>query len=53
MPAQHPEQLDELFAKALNSGDLDGLVNLYEHDASLSPQSGHVVSGTEAIRQAG
>jgi uncharacterized protein (TIGR02246 family) len=52
MPAQRPEQLDELFAEALNSGDLDALANLYEHDASLSPQAGQVVTGTEAIREA-
>ena len=52
MPAQHPEQLDKLFAEALNSGDLDALASLYEHDASLSPQAGQVVTGTEAIRGA-
>jgi uncharacterized protein (TIGR02246 family) len=52
MPAQDPEQLDELFEKALNSGDLDALVNLYEHDASLSPQAGQVVTGAKAIREA-
>ena len=52
MPAQHPEQLDEIFAKALNAGDLDALVDLYEPEASLSPQAGHVVTGTKAIREA-
>jgi uncharacterized protein (TIGR02246 family) len=52
VPAQDPEQLDELFEKALNAGDLDALVNLYEHDASLSPQAGQAVTGARAIREA-
>lgn len=52
MGARNPEHLDELFAEALNTGDLDALVALYEPQATLSPQSGQVVTGTNAIRQA-
>ena len=36
MPAQTPEELDLLFAKDLNAGDLDGLVALYEPVATLT-----------------
>ncbi len=40
MPAHKPEELDELFAQALNSGDLDALVDLYEPQACLEHQRG-------------
>ena len=52
MPARKPEQLDELFAEALNSGKLDALVALYEPQATLSPQPGQFVTGTNSIREA-
>ena len=52
MPARKPEEVDILFAEALNSGNLDALVALYEPQASLSPQPGQVVTGTQAIRDA-
>jgi uncharacterized protein (TIGR02246 family) len=52
MPARKPEQLDELFAEALNSGKLDALVALYEPQATLSPQPRQFVTGTKPIREA-
>src|SRR5436309_2090727 len=52
MPARSPEELDALFEKALNAADLDGLVALYEPDATLIPQPGQVAKGRDAIRQA-
>jgi uncharacterized protein (TIGR02246 family) len=52
MPAHKPEELDELFAQALNSGDLDTLVALYEPQACLEHQPGQVAIGTQAIREA-
>lgn len=52
MPARKPEDLDVLFAQALNTGDLDGLVALYEPEASLMPSPGKIVVGASAIREA-
>jgi len=52
MAARAPEDLDRLFAGAMNAGDLDALVELYESDASLTPAPGKVVVGIDAIRAA-
>ena len=52
MNARTPDEIDTLFAKALNAGDLDGLVALYEPQASLMPSPGNVVTGSQAIRDA-
>ena len=52
MPARNPEELDRLFSEALNSGNLEALVALYEPQATLTPEPGHVVTGTQAIREA-
>jgi uncharacterized protein (TIGR02246 family) len=52
MPARNPEELDRLFSEALNAGNLDALVALYEPQATLMPEPGHVVTGTQAIREA-
>ena len=52
MPARNPEELDRLFSDALNSGNLDALVALYEPHATLTPEPGQVVTGTQAIREA-
>ncbi len=52
MPARSPEEVDALFEKALNAGDLEGLVALYEPDATLIPQPGQEAKGRDAIRQA-
>src|SRR5438093_11713147 len=52
MPARSPEEVDALFEKAWNAADLDGLVALYEPDATLIPQPGQEAKGRDAIRQA-
>ena len=52
MAARKPEDVDALFAQALNGGDLDGLVALYEPQASLMPSPGKIVVGAAAIREA-
>jgi ketosteroid isomerase-like protein len=52
MPARSPEDLDRLFESAMNAGDLDALVALYEPRATLSPEPGTVVTGTPALREA-
>ena len=52
MPARNPEELVRLFSEALNSGNLDALVALYEPQATLTPEPGQVVTGTRAIREA-
>jgi uncharacterized protein (TIGR02246 family) len=52
MPAQHPEQLDQLFSQAMNAGNLDALMELYEPEAALKPQPGQAVQGRSSIREA-
>jgi len=51
MPAQTPEQCDELFGKYVNSRDLDNLLALYEPRASLMNEDRTVAQGTAAIRE--
>ena len=52
MPARKPEELDVLFAHALNAGDIEAVIKLYEPGACLMPEPGQVVSGTKAVREA-
>jgi len=52
MPAHKPEELDVLFAQAVNAGDIEAVIKLYEPAASLTPQPGQVVSGSTAVRDA-
>jgi uncharacterized protein (TIGR02246 family) len=52
MPAKTPEECDHMFEERINAGDLDGLVALYESDATFVPQEGDALHGTAAIRQA-
>ncbi len=52
MTARNPQDLDRLFSEALNAGDIDSLVGLYEPQATLTPEPGKVVVGTSAIREA-
>lgn len=49
MPAHTPEECDKLFARYVNSGDVEGLLDLYEPDASFVQQDGAVARGTSAI----
>jgi uncharacterized protein (TIGR02246 family) len=48
----NPVELDRLFEQALNAGDIDGLLALYEPQAALMPSPGNVVVGAAAIREA-
>ena len=52
MAARKPEEVDKAFAQAFSSGDLEALVALYEPGATLVPQQGQTVTGTDAIREA-
>jgi uncharacterized protein (TIGR02246 family) len=52
MSARTPEEIDTLFAQALNAGDLAALVALYEPQAALMPSPETVVTGSAAIRDA-
>ena len=52
MPAMNPVELDQLFGEALNSGNIEALLALYEPGASFNPEPGEEVHGKEAIRQA-
>ena len=47
-----PVELDRMFERALNAGDLDALMSLHEPAAALMPMPGQVVHGTGAIREA-
>src|SRR5436305_1033799 len=52
MAARNPEDLDRLFAGALNTGNIEELMTLYEPQASLMASPGKVVAGSDAIREA-
>lgn len=51
MPARNPEDLGQLFAQAMKTGDLDALLAIFEPGASKPNQQGEVPTGTDAIRQ--
>lgn len=52
MPASNPKECDELFARYLNSRDVDALLELYEPQASHVRPDGIVPHGRDAIRSA-
>lgn len=52
MPTKIPEEVQNLWAKNFNAGDIDGLVALFEADAVFMHQPGQTVSGLAAIREA-
>ena len=52
MSARTPEECDRLFEERINAGDLDGLVALYQPDATFVPQEGEAAHGSAAIRGA-
>src|SRR5919204_2973746 len=52
MPAKTPQECDELFARYVGEGNADGLVSLYDGDASLVAPDGAIARGPEAIRKA-
>jgi hypothetical protein len=51
MVAQNPEDVDRLFGEYVNAGDLDGLVALYEPNASLVTADAGTLVGHAAIRE--
>lgn len=52
MKASTPLETVAQFVKAMNQGDLETALSLYEPGASLVVQPGVVASGTSALRQA-
>jgi uncharacterized protein (TIGR02246 family) len=48
--ARTPEDVDRLFGERVNAGDLDGLVELYEADATLVTADAGTLVGRDAIR---
>ena len=52
MRADNPEQVIELFTTALNSGQVDGAIALYEPEATFAPRPGEEVQGLTEIRSA-
>ena len=51
MPAQKPEECDLLLLKALEQGDLDAAVALYEPTATFVVSADQVVTGHAGIRE--
>jgi uncharacterized protein (TIGR02246 family) len=51
MPARKPEECDTLLIEAMNRGDLEAALALYEPNASFVQDSGQVVVGRAAIRE--
>jgi uncharacterized protein (TIGR02246 family) len=51
MPARKPEECDTLLVEAINRGDLESALALYEPKASFVLDSGQVVTGLAAIRE--
>ena len=51
MPANRPEECDLKIAEAVNAGDLEAAVALYEDDAAFVAGPDNVVRGSAAIRQ--
>jgi uncharacterized protein (TIGR02246 family) len=52
MKAERPEQVIELIAAALNRGEVDGAMALYDPEATFAPEPGAEVKGLAAIRGA-
>lgn len=52
MAARKPEEIHQLFARAFEAGDLEGMLALYEPNAAFVLASGQVVHGSAAVREA-
>ena len=50
MPARTPAECDILVGKAINSGDIDAALALYEPNATFAPEHNQSVTGLSAIR---
>lgn len=51
MSAHDPESLNRLFAERANTGDLQGLITLYEDGAAFVGPDGANATGSDAIRE--
>ena len=51
MPANRPEQCDILIGEAINSGNIDAALALYESNATFAPELDQSVTGLPAIRK--
>ena len=51
MPARKPEECDLLLIEAIQKGDLDAALALYEPNATFVLDSGEVITGHAAIRE--
>ena len=51
MPARTPADVDLLLIAAINGGNIDSAVALYEPGAAFVSEPGITVTGTEAIRE--
>ncbi len=49
--AKEPNDLEKFFVERANAGDVEGLVSLYESNATLASGDGEVAYGLEEIRQ--
>ncbi len=52
MKVWHPEEMNPAFAVAVNTGNVENLLALYEPDALLAPRPGERARGTDEIRAA-
>ncbi len=50
-PAKKPNDLERFFVERANAGDVEGLVALYELNATLACDDGEVVVGLDQIRK--
>jgi len=50
-PAKEPNDLEKFFIERANAGDVDGLVALYESNATLACDDGEVMVGLDQIRK--
>ena len=50
-PAKEPNDLEKFFVERANAGDVEGLVALYESNATLAGGNGEVVVGLDQIRK--
>lgn len=50
-PAKEPNDLERYFVERANAGDVEGLVALYESNATLACGDGKVVVGLDQIRK--
>jgi ketosteroid isomerase-like protein len=51
MLRETPRQLLQAVVEGINSGDLDGLMTLYESEAAFAAQPGTLAHGTAGVRQ--